>query len=125
MRKLSRMTIEEMKMTNKVRPNAILESIYEMTNFVVCNRESECPMVNLHHFKTNTRTAKTTLKGNPDRINCEREGGRGERDHQKEFLGVPRGGEVYRRAKLTSHLIGQGQSRSKVPMEKAFHGDGS
>ena len=43
-----------LKVTYEIRPDAIFEVVYEMTNFVACNRKSESMILDLGNMESRT-----------------------------------------------------------------------
>ena len=97
-----------MEVTNKIRPNTIFEPIYEVTHFVIGNRETKGSRIYLKHFEANPKPSNSTLERNTHGFFSEWEGSRRERDYKEELLGVSRRGEMHHRTKLSSHLICKG-----------------
>jgi hypothetical protein len=116
-------TSEEREVTNKIWPDSVAQTIYEMTNFVRSHREAESPITKLEHFETIVITTNARLKSPTHRIFREGEGGRGKRDNQKEFRQTRRRRKMHRRSKTTTHLSLDRQAGGKVPMEKTIHGE--
>ena len=123
MRITSIVTIEKMKVANKVWPDTIFESIYEMTNLIPSHRETKRPLIDLRDLESFVMTSNATLKGHSHRIVREREGSRGERDHQEKFLGRMRWRKMDRFSKPVMYLIGHRKAMVEIPVQKVFHGE--
>ena len=55
--------IEQMEMTNKVRPNTVSESIYKMSHLIICHGEPKRTGIELHHIEPFANPIEETLEG--------------------------------------------------------------
>ena len=114
-------TIEQMKVTNEVRPNTILEAMYEMNNFVSGHREAKGPLKNLRDLKTKMMATNAALQSHTHRFLIEGEGCRGEGNNQEKFLGLVRRRKVHRFSTPATYLIGHCKARVEIPVKEPFH----